>query len=242
MRSEFSNGVSGQIQPTSAMAAAQAAAGRWTHATRGQRSASSPPRTTNATKAMCTSTTAVARKWALVSISKAPEPTEPHELVGEPGVGGVAPARVGYHEDPRIIDALELPAGAAARPRTEERAVDRGADERHDLRPDACDQARERHASSRVLRWRQLCRLARGARDDVGQRETERDHARIVRIGQRLGDEPGGMEQLPERVARPREVVAHFGRAQARVDPHKKDPRAGAESVGKAGQALHDSF
>ena len=61
-RSEFSSGVSGQIQPRSSISAPQAAAGRCRAAIQGQRSAGSPPTTTNATNSACTPTTRSARK------------------------------------------------------------------------------------------------------------------------------------------------------------------------------------
>src|SRR5262245_30110266 len=108
----------------------QSAAGRWIHATRRQRSASTPPHTTNATNARGTTTTTVARNRALLSIGEAAEATEPDELVREARVDRVAPARVRHHEHARAADPLGLGTGAAARPRPEERAIDRGAHER----------------------------------------------------------------------------------------------------------------
>jgi hypothetical protein len=51
-----------------------------------------------------------------------------------------------------------------------------------------------------------------------------------------LRREARGVEQAPERVARPGEVVAEQARARARVDADKQDLRARCEDVGEAGQ------
>ena len=69
-----SSGVSGQVQPASSTQAPQAAAGRCSHATRGQRAASRPPTTTKTTNAAWSATVASAsrRKLMLNRLLKGP--------------------------------------------------------------------------------------------------------------------------------------------------------------------------
>src|SRR2546422_11281546 len=95
---------------------------------------------------MWSSTTAVATARALPAIGEALESAEPHELVGEAGIGRVAPARVRHDEDPGVADPLRLGPGAVAGARAEERAIHRASHERDDARLEPPDQPRERDA------------------------------------------------------------------------------------------------
>src|SRR6267142_2953163 len=84
-------------------------------------------------------------------LGPAPEPSKPHELVGESREGGVAPARIGHDEDGGARDPLRLEARPRAGRGPDELAVGRPPHERHDARPDTGDRARQAHAAARVV-------------------------------------------------------------------------------------------
>src|SRR5713101_1323245 len=170
------------------------------------------------------------------SIRIALEPLEPDQLVPKAGIRGVQPTRIREHEDPGVTHAFRLRAGARARARPEERAIDGDADEGDDLRLHARNDARKLRAPGLELAPGELGGRAGGSRNDVGESEAARRQPSVVLVGESVGDQPRGVQEPPERVPAPGEVVADLRGAERWIDANEKDARPRAEP---GGEALH---
>src|SRR5215472_5606582 len=79
-------------------------------------------------------------------------------------------------------------------------------------------------------------------RTDVGESHPEVSQVRVLLVGERLGDEPGGVEQAPEGIARTGEVMARGAGSQARVDSHEEQPRMRDEYVAQGHRLIASCF
>ncbi len=161
------------------------------------------------------------------------EPAEPDQLVAEARVRRVPSARIRQDEHARAAEALRLGAAAAAGRRPEEPPVDREADEGDDVGLRPGDGPRESPAAEDHLVGADLGGLPGGAADDIGDGEPELRQPHVVDPAERLGDEPRGMKEAPERIARSREVMTERPRAETGVDADEEDPGPPSDAVGE---------
>ena len=115
----------------------------------------------------------------------------------------------------------------------ESRAVGGHAEDGEPSRPDLFDQRDQDPAAIVQLGGGELIGPGRGARDHIGDPESERrQQILLVRPELPVG-KPALMQGRPEPVARTGEVVAGCGRVQARVDAGKQHAQVGPDHVGQ---------
>ena len=168
---------------------------------------------------------------------------------------GVASARVGQHEQARAVHGGALkprpdyrPAAARGLRRARrrdledapQRAVHRHPDERDDLRTEPLDFLVENLPSFQVFGRDEVVDARARPGDEVRHSDPPLRQPHIVLVRHRHRHDPRGVEQSPEAVGRPREVVARPGRQDAGIDAdedqaHARLNRVGQSTIGPGG-------
>jgi hypothetical protein len=151
----------------------------------------------------------------------------------------VASARIGQDEQPRAVHGGFLEPGRDGRrlgvtQHPPQRAIHRHTDERHHLRTVLFDLPLEDLPAFEVLGRAEIVDAGAGARDQVRHTEPPlgQTHVPFVRDG--LGNDAGFVQQAPEPVGRPGEVMPRLRRAHAGVDADEQDAQARRDPIRQA--------
>jgi hypothetical protein len=115
-----------------------------------------------------------------------------------------------------------------------QRAVHRHSDERHDLRAKTLDFLLENLPAFLILNGTQVVDAGARPGDQVGHPDAPLRQPDVVLVRDRLGDDACLVQQAPEPVARPGEVMAHRGRHHAGIDPDEDHPHSRPNRVGQS--------
>lgn len=105
------------------------------------------------------------------------------------------------------------------------------AEHRDDRRPKPPNDPSQAPSAHGIVALGQLVNPAARSRHEVGQPVSPFRQAGIVETGEADGHEARLVQQLPEPVRVPGEVVADGGRAQAGIDPDEQHPHAEADVI-----------
>jgi hypothetical protein len=115
-----------------------------------------------------------------------------------------------------------------------QRAVHRHPDERDDRRLELRDLAFQNAPSLDVLRRLEHVDAGTGPGDEVGHADAPPRQPHVVPVCNWFGNDARFVEEAPEAVRRPGEVMPGQGRQHARVDADEDDADAGLDPVREA--------
>ncbi|HEX3703193.1 MAG TPA: hypothetical protein VHU82_07680 [Vicinamibacterales bacterium] len=147
----------------------------------------------------------------------------------------IAPARIGQDE---YVGAFELLAlrpehDGLRRGTAEHRPVKRDAYKRHNERTPAADLPPQAALAGRVFGGAQRIDAGCGTRDEIRDADAELGQPVILRMANRLRHETRFVQQLPESVRRPREVVPDLGGPHPRIDADEQQTYGHADAIGQ---------
>src|SRR2546425_729139 len=170
-----------------------------------------------------------------------------HFVVGQ---RSVAAARVRKNEDACSLDRFPAQAGEdaarplapgrpriPARPPRKKRPVDRDADQGDDPGPVPADLREQRAPSGEVFVPMQLVDATRRPRHEVRDPEAPLRKTAVILPADRPRHQTRFVEQPPEPVREPCEVVADGGRSDPRVDADEQDSQTRADPVGEGNRS-----
>jgi hypothetical protein len=151
----------------------------------------------------------------------------------------VAAARIRQHEEARAVHGRVLKSrfdhrGLGVTEHPPQRAIHRHTDEGDDRRTKAIDLLLENLPALEVFLRLQHVDAGAWPCDQVGHPDAPRRQAHVVHVRDGLGHDPRLVEQAPEAIGRPREVMSRRRRHHPGIDADEEHAHAGLDPIGES--------